>query len=118
MAIVVTTPQAGRAGFIANGTSADASGCEELQAAPPAGFAILVDHVTFNCGSSALSITLGAGKNGAAVTTALIGPIAMAANTSLQWDFTFGMALAAATALTIDASGAGAICVFARGRIV
>jgi len=124
MAITVTTPMPGRLGFIINATSADASGCEELKAAPAAG-SIVVDHLTINNGASALSITIGEGETASAVTTALIGPIAMAANTSLQFDFTDpyftgqgGMVLTAATSLTVDASGAGAICIFARGRIV
>ncbi len=34
MAISVTTPSPGKAGWIINATSADASGCEELKAAP------------------------------------------------------------------------------------
>jgi len=118
MAISVTTPQPGRFGWIVNATSADASGCEELKAAPAAGLAIVVDHLTINCGASALSLTVGAGETGGAVTDALIGPIAMAANTSLQWDFPGGMALDDATALVVDSSGAGAICVFAYGRII
>ncbi len=116
MAIDITTPQAGKAGFIINATSADASGCEQLLAAVT-GKQIYVDDLTINNGANAISITIGEGKTGAGVTTALIGPIAMAANTSLQFKFKFGMALTAATALTVDASGAGAICIFAQGRI-
>ena len=123
MAVTVTNPTPGRIGFLLNGTSADASGCEELKAAPAAGQSIVLDHLTVNNGGNAISITIGAGETGGAVTTALIGPIAMAANTSLQFDFndTFlvlGLILPAATSLTVDASGAGAICIFARGRIV
>ncbi len=118
MAITVTTPGAGKAGFILNATSADASGCEELKAAPAAGSSIYVDHLTINNGANAISITIGEGETGGAVTTALIGPIAMAANTSLQFDFRHGgMKLTAATSLTVDASGAGAICIFAQGRV-
>lgn len=116
MAIAVTTPSPGKVGFIINATSADASGCEELKAAPAAGVSLYVDHITINNGANAISITIGAGKTGAGVTTALIGPVAMAANTSLQWDFRYGLKLAAATALTVDASGAGEICIFAQGR--
>lgn len=117
MAITVTNPQPGRAGFILNATSADASGCEELKAAPAAGTSIIVDHLTINNGPNAISITIGEGETAGAVTTALIGPIAMAVNTSIQFDFPFGMVVAAATSLTVDASGAGAICIFAHGRV-
>jgi len=74
MAITITTPSPGKFGWIINATSADASGCEELKAAPAAGTSIIVDHLTINNGSDAISITIGAGKTGAAVTTALIGP--------------------------------------------
>ena len=121
MAISITTPQPGIFGFIVNATSADASGCEELKAAV-AGKSIIVDHLTINSGA-AITITIGAGETGGAVTTALIGPISFAANQSLQWDFFSsrltpgGMVLPIATALTVDASGAGDICIFAWGRI-
>ena len=121
MAITVTTPSAGKFGFILNGVSADASGCEELKAAPAAGLSIIVDHLTINNGANAIFITIGEGETGGAVTTALIGPIAMAANTSLQWDFISkflgGMALTPGTALTVDTSGAGAVCIFVQGRV-
>ena len=118
MAISITTPQSGKFGWIINAASADASGCEELKAAPAAGTSIIVDHLTINNGANAISITIGEGESGpGSVTTALIGPIAMAANTSLQWNFHDGIVLTAATSLTVDASGAGAICIFAQGRI-
>lgn len=117
MAIVVTTPTPGKFGFILNATSADASGCEELKAAPAAGISIIIDHLTINNGANAISITIGEGETAGAVTTALIGPIAMAANTSLQFSFNYGMVLTAATSLTVDASGVGAICIFAQGRV-
>jgi len=115
MAIAVTNP-ASKVGFILNATSADASGCEELKAAI-SGKIIKIRHLTINNGAAALSHTIGEGETGGAVTTALIGPIAMAANTSLQWDFNPPMELTAATALVIDSSGAGAVCVFAQGEV-
>ena len=117
MAITITTPQPGHFGWIINAISADASGCEELKAAPAAGLSIIVDHITLNNGAGAQSITIGEGKTGAGVTTALIGPVAMAANTSLQWTFPHGMKLTAATSLTIDSTSNTALCVFAWGRI-
>ena len=116
MGIDITTPQPGKFGFILNAVSADASGCEELKAAPAAGTSIVVDHITINS-AAAISVTIGEGKTGAAVTTVLIGPVNFAANTAMQWDFPSGMVLTAATALTIDTSGAGEICIFAWGRI-
>ena len=116
MAISITTPQPGKFGFIINATSADASGCEELKAAV-AGKSIIVDHLTINNGAGAQSITIGEGETGGAVTTALIGPIAMAANTSLQWSFPSGIVLTAATSLTVDSSSNTALCIFASGRV-
>jgi pantoate kinase len=108
MAISVTTPQS-TVGFIANGTSADASGTEVLVAGV-AGKKIKVRHVTFNnLTAGALSFTL----SGAA---ALIGAVSVGANSSLQWDFNPYMELAVAQDLEITA-GAGAVCVFAQGKI-
>lgn len=120
MAITVTTPDtgpSGSGGFIVNAVSSDASGCEELVAAPASGKSILITNLTINNGANALSHTIGAGETTGGVTSALIGPIAMAANTSLQWDFYPPMRVGDATALVIDSSGAGAVCVFAQGRI-
>lgn len=121
MAITVTTPTPAKKGWIINGTSADASGCEELKAAPAAGTSLVVDFLVINNGASAISITIGQGVAAGAVETALIGPIAMAANTSLTYDFRNGIAegmlLAAAKSLTVDASGAGVLTIFAMGRI-
>jgi hypothetical protein len=120
MAINITVPQCGRAGFILNATSADLSGCEELQAAPGAGLSIILEHITISSGA-AITVTIGQGKTGAGVTKALLGPISFAAGQTIQWDFPRdtigGLALDAATALTVDASGAGDVCIFAWGRI-
>lgn len=121
MAITVTSPEVGPGAqggaFIINGVSSDASGCEELKAAPAAGKSIYINRLTINNGANAISHTIGEGETTGAVTTALIGPIAMAANTSIQWDFYPPMKLTAATALVIDSSGAGAVCVFAQGYV-
>ena len=117
MAISITTPQPGKFGFIINATSADVSGCEQLKAAPAAGTSIIVDHITINNGPGAQSITVGQGKTGAGVTAALLGPIAMAANTSLQFDFPSGIVLTASTSLTVDSSSNTSICIFAWGRV-
>ena len=115
MAILITTPQPGKFGWIINATSADLSGCEELKALV-AGKSIIVDHITIN-NTGAQTVTIGQGETGAAVTTALIGPIAMAANSSMQWDFPSGMVLTAGTSLTADASSNTAVCIFAFGRV-
>ncbi len=116
MAISVTTPTPQKFGFILNGTSADASACEELKAAV-AGKSIIIDFLVINNGANAISITIGEGETTGAVTTALIGPISMAANTSLCFTFLQGMKLSTAKSLTVDSSGAGAICIFVQGRV-
>lgn len=114
MAIVVTTPAVKTFGWILNATSADVSGCEELKAAPSAG-SIMIRHLTINS-TDAISITIGEGKNGAAVTTALLGPIAFAALETMQWTFNPMLKLTAATSLTIDGD-AGNVCVFVQGTV-
>lgn len=120
---VITTPEHGPMagnGFILNATCSDASGCEELKAAPATGLSIFIDHLTINNGPTAQSITIGEGETTpGAVDAALIGPIAMAANTSLQWDFLShgGMKLTAAKSLTVLASSTGAIAVFVKGKV-
>jgi hypothetical protein len=50
-----------------------------------------MDSLTINNGANAISITIDQGVNAGAVEVALIGPIAMAANTSLQFLFPQGM---------------------------
>jgi hypothetical protein len=116
MAFVNTDMQPGHFGWIRNGTCADASGCEEFMAAV-AGKSIIVDSVTINNGAGVQSITIGEGETHPSVTKALIGPLAMAANTSLQFNFPSGMVLAVATALTVDSSSNTALTIFAWGHV-
>ena len=117
MAIVVTTPAAGTFGFFLNGVSADASACEELKAAPATGLSIYLDHLTVSS-DSAITVTIGAGETGGAVTVALLGPIPFAINQQMQWTFlNGGLKLTAATSLTVDSSGAGNLNIFASGRV-
>ena len=116
MAISITTPTPGKFGFILNATSADISGGETLKAAPATG-SIIVDHITINNGAGAQGLTIGAGLTGAAVTTALIGPVAMPVNSLIQFNFHDGMVLSAATALTCDSDSNTAVCIFVQGRV-
>ena len=109
MAIAVTIPAVYPKGFICNATSANASGTETIKAGT-AGKKIKIRHVTFNnLTAGALSFTL----SGAA---ALIGPVSVGANSSLQWDFNPMMSLATAQALTCTVD-AGAICIFVTGEV-
>jgi len=119
--VTVTTPDIGAGSqggsFIVNATSADASGCEELKAAPATGKSIYVKYLTINSGA-AITITIGEGETTpGSVDTALIGPVSFAANTSMQWDFYPAMKLTSATSLTVDASGAGDVCIFVTGYV-
>ena len=117
MAIAVTSPQAAGSGWIKNATSANASGCEEIIAAPAAGVSIVIEYLVISS-DSAISVTIGAGKNGAAVTTALIGPVTFAAGQTIAFPFVGraqGLVVTAATSLTVDAGGAGNICVWVQG---
>lgn len=121
MAITVTTPATGSGSiggaFILNATSADASGCEELKAAPGAGKSLCLRHLTVNS-AAAITITIGEGETTpGSVDTALLGPIAFAVDQSMQWDFYPALKLTANTSLTVDASGSGNVCVFAQGHV-
>ncbi len=115
-AFTITNPQPGKFGWIANGTSADISGCEILKP-KVSGSQIVIDHITINNGAGAQSITIGEDENAGAVKTVLIGPIAMAANTSIQWDFPSGIVMTADTDLTADSSSNTAVTIFAYGYI-
>ena len=117
MAIAVTSPQAVNSGFIKNATSADASGTEEIIAAPGAGISHNIEHIVISS-DSAISITIGEGETAGAVTTALIGPVTFAAGQTIAFPFvgrTQGLKLTANESLTVDASGAGNICVWVQG---
>ena len=119
MAITVNNLTPAEYGFALNATSADASGCEELKAAPAAGTAIYLTQIEVSC-VAAITVTIGAGETGGAVTTVLLGPFNFAATSGSPVSLQFrgkGIKVADATSLTVDASGAGAVQVFAEGYI-
>jgi len=117
MAITVSAPAVGSFGFFLNGVSADASGVEKLKAVV-AGKSIYIDHLTISS-DAAISISIGEGETvPGTIDTVLLGPVPFAINQQMQWNFlNGGMKLTAATALVVEASGAGNINVFASGRI-
>jgi hypothetical protein len=115
MAIVVTTTQPDTFGFILNATSADLQGGEELKALV-AGKSIKIRHLTINS-DAAITVTIGEGQTGAAVTTALIGPVTFAVGQTMQWDFNPMMVLTSATNLSCDAGGAGNVTIFVTGVV-
>lgn len=114
MSIDVTSPKS-KIGFIKSAVSVDATSCEEIHIAV-ANKKIKVRHLTINSGA-AIDITIGEGETAGAVTTALLGPISFAANQTLQWNFNPLMELTENTSLTVDASGAGNIYIFAQGIV-
>jgi len=115
MAITLVTSNVEKVGFVANGNSADFSGTEELVAAVT-GISIHVERLAISS-NAAITLTLGAGETGGAVTTVVIGPVYAAANSFQELAFTRPIKLAAATALVVDASGAGAATVVVQGYI-
>lgn len=117
MATVVTSSQSFPTGFSISLNSDDLRGCEELVAAPGAGKAIEVDTVTISAGA-AMDVTLGAGESSGAVETVLIGPIYLAANSTVAVPLQKPIRLATNKAITADASAAGNVSIVAQGRIV
>jgi hypothetical protein len=118
MAITLNALQCAGYGFAANGYSADMSGTEELQAAPGIGHQLCLTHLTVNVAAN-LTVTVGSGEAGGAVEAVLIGPFSMLAGATLMWDFrNQGIVLPENKSLTVDTSGAGAITVFAEGKVL
>ena len=116
MAITLKEHDVDGVGFVANGYSADFSGCESLKAAVT-GKSIYVEKVIVNS-LTAINYTIGAGETGGAVTAVVLGPIHCAANSTHEIDVSARpIKLAAATALTIDASGGGAATVVVQGYV-
>jgi hypothetical protein len=114
MAVTATANQT-RQGFCVNAYSADASGCEAIQAAVT-GKKIKLDRLAINSGAT-ITVTVGAGETTGAVTTVIAGPFYTIAGTNINLEFNPPVELAASTALTFDTSGAGAICIVAQGKI-
>jgi hypothetical protein len=115
MAITLATLETATRGFARNGVSADFSGTEELVAAV-AGKSHYLTQLEISC-VAAITVTIGEGETGGAVTTVLFGPFNFAAGSGspISLQFNPAIKLTAATSLTIDASGAGAVQVFVQG---
>jgi hypothetical protein len=118
MAITKQSNTPATRGFAVNASSADLSGTEELQAAPAAGTNIYLTQLEISC-VEAITVTIGAGETGGAVTTVLFGPFNFAAGNGSPISIQLNPAvkLAAATSLTADASGAGVVQIFVQGYI-
>ena len=114
MAITLASLGTDRYGFVANGYSANWSGCESLKAAVT-GKSHYIESVTINC-ASAITITVGAGETGGAVTAVLLGPFTFTASgCHYHCVFPRPIKVDAATAIVADSSGAGAACIVVTG---
>jgi hypothetical protein len=97
--------------------TADASGCESLLAAQGAGTYIVIGRITVNAGAD-ITVTIGAGETGGAVTAALIGPLSLTDGSCWHHEFEHPLQMAANTALTVDSSGAGAVAIVVEGYVI
>lgn len=97
-----------------NASSADASGCEAVVAAPGAGYALVIERLIIYIGA-AISVTLGEDENAGSVAAALIGPLGGAAGTYVLDCRDRPIQMTTNKALVFDASGAGVVCIYAEG---
>ena len=112
--------------FIVNAYSADLSGTEEIKAAPSAG-QIVIDKISVICAVKDITVTIGAGETGGAVTAVLWGPLSFVVEETAAgyipgrqytWEPAHQIFLPATTALTVDASGAGDVLIMVEGLVV
>ena len=103
--------------FACNVRSDDISGCEEIKATPGAGKKLVITQAIISS-AAAITITIGEGETGGAVTTAIWGPVTFAANQCIHWVFKHPVVLTANKSLTCDASGAGVVNIFIEGYTI
>lgn len=115
MAITLKSNNVATSGYVANGNSADLSGCETLVAAVAAK-SIYIERIAVSFGAE-ITVTIGEGESSDGVETVLIGPLYGAENTTVELVFNRPVKLTAATALTADASGSGNVTVVVQGYI-
>lgn len=97
-----------------NAGTADASGCEEIKAMPGAGYHLCVSRLIVILGA-AITVTFGEDELAGAVAVALLGPLGGAAGCYVIDCRQAPIEMTANTALVIDSSGAGQVCVYAEG---
>ena len=95
----------------------DASGVVELWRAPTWSSQLSFDPCTIRC-SSAVTVTVGTGRDGTAVDTPIIGPVTFTAKNIKPFKIVYKrpIILDANKPLVVDASGAGRVQVYASGR--
>jgi hypothetical protein len=103
--------------FALNVRSDDISGCETILASPGAGKRIALTGLIISS-AAAITISIGEGNAGAALTAITMGPITFAAGQYLVWKFDHPLYLTADTILACDASGAGVVNIFVEGFTV
>lgn len=92
----------------------DISGCEDIKAAPAAGN-LYIKHLFISC-VSAITVTIGEGETAGAVTTAYTTfEFVATSGAPIDVHFQTPLKLAATTAFTADASGAGDVTVICEG---
>lgn len=96
-----------------NASSTDASGCEEIIAAPGAGLELCVTRLRIAIGA-AVTVSIGCGETTNAPTKTLIGPVG-GAPMFVPLEFPEALVLSPNHNLVIDASGAGVVCVWVEG---
>jgi len=116
MAVTATNLTVSPVGWAVCATSADAQGCETIKAAPGAGVSLCIRSLSISC-VSAITVTVGEGEATSAVESPIIGPVEFTATSGSPVNVTFNppIKLTANKALSVDASGAGNICVIAQG---
>ena len=92
----------------------DASGCEAIKAGV-ASTCMAVKKISIICDAN-ITVTIGAGETGGAVTTKILGPIPFTAEGGqVTHEFINPIKIAANTSLTVDASGAGNLGIIVEG---
>jgi hypothetical protein len=114
----ITTTVPGRYGatvrWHVNGSTTDASSCEELRAAPGIGYQLVIERLFISIGGP-VAVTLGEDELAGDVASVLLGPLGGAPGT-YELDFREQpIVMTANKALTIDANGAGIVDVYVEG---
>jgi len=98
-----------------NASTADASGCETIKAAPGSGYELVIRRLILSIGGS-ITVTLGAGEESNAVKRVVLGPMGGGAMT-ISMDFGDDtIVLDPNAALTVDASGSATVWIYVEGQ--
>ena len=102
--------------YLLSATSDDISACEEIIAAPGAGYRIVIERLIV-CIGAAITVTVGSGETGPGSVEGDKITLGGAAGT-YNLDFgEEGIEMTANKSLTADASGAGTVCIVAKAFV-